>query len=56
MKIVLMNDRMRGEKLLITRIKWENFIKSTQIFLAICLHIEYVKYFIWSQNMNIQDM
>lgn len=50
MKTVLMDNRMRGEKLLITRIKWENTVKTTQIISLICFYIEYVKYFIWSQN------
>lgn len=50
MKNVLMDDRMSREKLLITRIKLKISVKSTQIIPPICLYIEYVKYFIWSQN------
>lgn len=50
MKNVLMDDRMSREKLLITRIKLKISVKSTQIISPICLYIEYVKYFIWSQN------
>lgn len=50
MKSELMDDRMSREKLLITRIKQKNPVKSTQIIPLICLYIEYVKYFILFQN------